>query len=285
MRFLRGLGILLPTVLTIWILVAAYRFVEQRIADPINDGVQRLVLRTTAWPRVEDEKVNQYLTTEQRQAREDGDLTLADAVRIARREKLLGWWKQWPGLNLIGLFIAIILIYFVGLLLGSYIGRRLYTRGEEWLARVPVFKAVYPYVKQVTDFFVGEKADKLKFSNVVAVEYPRKGIWSLGLVTGDTMRTIEQKAGAECMTIFVPSSPTPFTGYVITVPRRDTINLDITIDEALRFSVSGGVIVPATQVIHHGTPSGQLGAGRSSASSDAGRDEDDGAGRSRDGET
>ena len=265
MRFFRGLGILLPTLLTIWILVAAYRFVEQRIARPINEGVQTLVLRTTPWPAVADEKINQYLTTEQRQARDDGTLKTDRAVAIARRVKLLGWWEQWPVMDLIGLVIAIILIYIVGLVLGSYIGRRLYHKGEEWLARVPVFKAVYPYVKQVTDFFVGEKSEKLKFSNVVAVEYPRKGLWSLGLVTGDTMRMIEDKAGQECVTVFVPSSPTPFTGYVITVPKADTMDLNITIDDALRFTISGGVIVPTSQMIHHPAPAAAIGPEAGSA--------------------
>jgi uncharacterized membrane protein len=105
-------------------------------------------------------------------------------------------------------------------------------------------------VKQVTDFiFAGNDDDKLKFNRVVAVEYPRKGLWSVGLVTGDTMQLIQDRAGQSCVTVFVPSSPTPFTGYVITVPKQDTIDLGITIEEALRFAISGGVIVPDSQRI------------------------------------
>ena len=93
---------------------------------------------------------------------------------------------------------------------------------------------------------------KVSFNRVVAVEYPRKGLWSVGLVTGNTMQTIQREAEGSCLTVFIPSSPTPFTGYVITVPEKDTIDLSVTIEEALRFTVSGGVIVPDAQVIPEG---------------------------------
>jgi len=218
--FLRGLGILLPTVLTIWILVAVYNFVEQKIAAPINQGVRWAIASSTRWSLTEIEQ----------------------------------WWAgirvgQWEALNLTGLLIAIMLIYIVGRVLGGFIGRGIIHQGERLLLRVPLFKQIYPYVKQVTDFFVGDSESKFKFSRVIAVQYPRKGIWSVGLVTGDTMRDIESVARDDCITVFIPSSPTPFTGYVITVPKADTTNLPITIDEALRFCVSGGVIVPDKQRI------------------------------------
>ncbi len=274
-RFLRGLGILLPTVLTIWILVAAYRFVNERIADPINRGVRHSVVEFTPWPRLPTDQVQRNLKTDERAEFLAGIIGDEEAMTLARYNLVESWWEKWRVMDLIGLFIAIILIYIVGLILGSYIGKRLYARGEEMLQRVPIFKAVYPYVKQVTDFFVGEKEDKMQFSNVVAVEYPRKGLWSLGLVTGDTMRTIEQRAGENCVTVFVPSSPTPFTGYVITVPQRETIDLDITIDDALRFSVSGGVIVPSSQLIHHGTKA-DTSAGSTADSSSSANSEEDG---------
>ena len=220
--FFRGLGILLPTVLTIWILVAVYNFVEQKIASPINEGVRWAIVRWTS------------MTAEQMDA----------------------WWASvkigdWQVLNLTGLLIAVILIYIVGRVLGGFVGRGIIKQGESLLLRVPLFKQIYPYVKQVTDFFVGDDDDEsaMKFSRVVAVQYPRKGIWSVGLGTGDTMRDIEATAAQDCITVFIPSSPTPFTGYVITVPKGDTVNLPISIDEALRFCVSGGVIVPEKQRI------------------------------------
>lgn len=240
--FLRGLGILLPTVLTVWILVAAYNFVDEKIASHINDGVRWLIAQSTDYSA---EQVDEFW-----------------------RSVKLG---DWQVLNVVGLFVALVAIFLIGRLLGGFIGRRLYEQGERLLLRVPLFKQVYPYVKQVTDFFVGEKDERAKFNNVVAVQYPRKGIWSIGLVTGDTMQSIENQADTPCMTIFIPSSPTPFTGYVITVPVSDTVELPITIDEALRFCVSGGVIVPQSQVIREHAGDGP---GGDEAGDESGRESD-----------
>ncbi|QNN21305.1 DUF502 domain-containing protein [Planctomycetales bacterium ZRK34] len=255
--FLRGLGILLPTILTIWILVAVYQFVQGNIAGPINGWVKQGIVQFANVPVSNDEvqEFEQNLSAEQRAAWRNAGLKPDWLTREIRRSKVQHWWNtvsigNWAVMDLVGLLIAAVLIYFVGRVLGSFIGRRIYGRLELLLQRVPVFKQVYPHVKQVTDFLVGGSSDKMRFSKVVAVEYPRKGIWSVGLVTGDTMRNIQERAGVECMTIFVPSSPTPFTGYVITVPIADTIELDIPIDAALKFTISGGVIVPPSQLIH-----------------------------------
>lgn len=255
--FFRGLGILLPTVLTIWLVVLAYNFVDQKIARHINTGVRVLVLKATPWPEVTDEQIanaEESLSDEQRKDWIAHERSTERLTYYARLFKLEKWWSSvqiggWPVMNLIGLFIALFIIYLIGRLLGGYIGRRMYEQGERLLMRLPIFKQVYPYVKQVTDFFVGDKDDKLQFSKVVAVQYPRQGLWSIGLVTGETMNTIQGNAGRDCITVFIPSSPTPFTGYVITVPVEDTVEVAISIDDALRFCVSGGVIVPESQVI------------------------------------
>lgn len=253
--FLRGLGILLPTVLTIWILVAVFQFVDQKIAQPINRGVQELIL-LSPYPEVTSEQISDYergLTPEQRAEWRRMELNPAYLERGARRAELQRQWNRFAigafvVSDLIGLLIAVVLIYVVGAVLGSMIGRGIYHRLEAWFRRLPVVKAVYPHVKQVTDFLFGDEKT-FKFNNVVAVQYPRKGIWSLGLLTGDTMQVIQNEAGVQCVTVFIPSSPTPFTGYVITVPLSDCMELPISIDDALRFVVSGGVIVPDSQRI------------------------------------
>ncbi|MEX2672685.1 MAG: DUF502 domain-containing protein [Phycisphaeraceae bacterium] len=261
--FLRGLGILLPTVLTIWILTAVYSFVDQKIAMPINAGVKEVILRGTNLPVVSEEAIYEFdesLTSDQRSAKRAASNQTQWLELQTRRQELNRAWSRisignWAVLDVFGLLVAVVLIYMVGLVLGSYIGHAVYRRGEELLKRVPFFRHVYPYVKQVTDFLVGDGDQKLEFNRVVAVQYPRKGLWSIGLVTGDTLKEIQTGAKTECMTVFIPSSPTPFTGYVITVPVEDTIELPITIDDALRFTVSGGVIVPDGQVIQRGGPS------------------------------
>ena len=84
-------------------------------------------------------------------------------------------------------------------------------------------------------------------SRVVAVEYPRKGIWSIGFVTGSGIKKIVDNERKEFLTILIPTSPTPFTGFIIMVPKKHTIDLDMTIEQALRFAVSGGVITPGVE--------------------------------------
>jgi uncharacterized membrane protein len=252
--FFRGLTILLPSILTIWILFVVYQFMQYRIAGPINEGV-RIGLSYSPWPIVLETEVLAF----KKQLERDNPALLQtiqnDRQRLrqmARRTRLDRYWQQYAfPLDLIGLIIAILAIYMAGAFLGSFIGRRLYRGGERLIGKVPLIKQVYPSVKQVTDFLVGsdDAPDKMKFSRVVGVEYPRIGIWSIGLVTGSTMRAINDRFGKPCVTVFVPSSPTPFTGYTITVAEEDTIELPITIEQALRFTISGGVIVPPEQMM------------------------------------
>ncbi|MGY8755844.1 MAG: DUF502 domain-containing protein, partial [Phycisphaerales bacterium] len=163
-------------------------------------------------------------------------------------ESVNTWWAEHAWMNLLGLAVAAIIVYISGRLVGGFIGRTIYKRLEKLMVTVPVISKVYPYIKQLVDFLI---SDKPKFSRVVAVEYPRKGIWSVGFMTGDSLRTIEAKL-PDSVTIFIPSSPTPFTGYTITVAKCDTIALPITVEEAIRFAVSGGVLVPDHQALENG---------------------------------
>jgi len=255
--FLRGLAILLPSVLTLWILVMAYRFVETYVAEPINAGIRTVVLQVA--PRAfSDAELPGWFKVE------PGQIERANAQRVNQGLRALGeremrlelrgqqfravWDKHWY-LRVVGLIVAVILIYFAGLLLGGFIGRRIYLRLEQGFSRIPLFKSVYPHVKQVVDFLFAQDNRKPAFQNVVLVEYPRKGIWTVGLMTGASMKDIEATAAGDCVTIFIPSSPTPFTGYTITVRKEDAIELPITIDEALRFVVTGGVLVPERQAV------------------------------------
>ena len=84
------------------------------------------------------------------------------------------------------------------------------------------------------------------YNRVVAVEYPRRGIWSVGFQTGEAMKSIVPKSG-DSVTVFIPSSPTPFTGYTVTIPRADLIELPISVEEAIGFAISAGVLRPPSQ--------------------------------------
>jgi uncharacterized membrane protein len=140
--------------------------------------------------------------------------------------------------------MALCVVFIVGAMLASVVGRTLWRMVERFIMNTPILKQVYPYVKQVTDFFLTRKEQQKLFSRVVAVEYPRKGIWSMGFVTGAGIEKVSGTVKKELLSVLIPTSPTPFTGFVIMVPKKQTIELDMTIEEALRFTVSGGVITP-----------------------------------------
>ncbi|HET6430173.1 MAG TPA: DUF502 domain-containing protein [Phycisphaerae bacterium] len=221
--FFRGLAAVLPPLLTIMILVYVFNFVQNKLGKHIDTAVKWVVV--------------QYIGLSQGLA---FDLTGRDEIWA----KVQKFWGDYH-LSWIGIILALVLIYILGRFLASYVGRALWRMVERALGRTPVVRQIYPSVKQVTDFLLREPA--ISFGHVVAVEYPRKGIWSLGFVTGSGMRRLEDRLGSDLLTVFVPSSPTPVTGYTITVRREEVVDLPLTMDEALRFTVSGGVLTPLQQ--------------------------------------
>lgn len=301
--FLRGLVVLLPSVLTLWIVVKAYQFVDGSVAQPINRGVRMLLvkgadlweplgdrfdpsvdaIRSELWNQIQRGELENTaevqsravmlaivggpasspLVTPEALSEADRITTVRRDIRSQllareyelrnqlRRANIRQWWDDRWYMDLVGILTAIIAVYTAGRLLGGYLGRRLYKRVEGIITQLPVFKQVYPSVKQVVDFLFGDE-QPIKFNRVVAVQYPRKGIWSVGFLTGDSLAAIQTLTGDEAVTVFIPSSPTPFTGYTITVPRTDVLDLALTVDEALRFAVSGGVLVPSH--LRSGTP-------------------------------
>ena len=250
--FIRGLVVLLPTVLTLWIIVQAYRFVDKTIADPINDGLKAgLVQLTSVWPPLQlafdpsEKRVNEEVAT--RIAMRFGVDAPQKVREDLRAENIRLWWDDRWYMHFIGLIAAIVAVYIAGRLLGGFLGRRIYRKLEGAITTVPVVKQVYPYVKQIVDFLFSDERPQ-KFSRVVIVQYPRKGIWSVGFLTGNAMKSIARESG-DAVTVFIPSSPTPFTGYTIVVKRREVIEIPLTVEEAIRYAVSAGVLVPDQQLI------------------------------------
>jgi uncharacterized membrane protein len=250
--FVRGLVVLLPSVLTLWIVVKAYQFVDNTIAEPINGWVRvGLIQAAGQWEPLRRHFDPTPLAIEREvHSREAAGVKTPSRARIRselRAANVRQWWADRWYLDLIGIVVAIVAVYVAGRLLGGFFGRQIYRRLERFITALPVFKQVYPYVKQIVDFLFSEERP-IKFNRVVVVEYPRKGIWSVGFLTGQTMKTIAKSSG-DAVTIFVPSSPTPFTGYTITVPRSEVVELPITVEEAIRFAVSGGVLIPQHQLL------------------------------------
>jgi len=216
--FLRGLAAVLPTLLTLMVIVYVFKFVNTYIGQYINTGVLAVFKQFYA---ESDPSTGVGMTGE----------------NIETIWHKYFWW--------VGLFLAVVAIYIFGRFVASYIGRFIWRFAERAIRSLPLIGGIYPHIKQVTDFALSER--KLEFSRVVAVEYPRKGVWSVGLVTGGGMRMLQEVSDSTLLTVFIPSSPTPFTGYTITVRREEVIDLAMSIDDALRFTISGGVIMPSNQ--------------------------------------
>jgi uncharacterized membrane protein len=146
-------------------------------------------------------------------------------------------------------FIAIfvLLLYLLGKFLAAGVGRFFWSQLERFITNVPLVRNVYSSVKQVTDVLFNEAS--VEFNRVVAIEYPRKGIWTIAFVTSESMLDIRAAANEPVLAVLVPTSPMPFTGFTMTVRKSETVDLDITIDQALQFIVSCGVVVPPQQLV------------------------------------
>jgi uncharacterized membrane protein len=250
--FLRGLAVVLPSALTLWLFVKAYQWVDSAIAQPINNGLQWCIVRLMdVWPQLASFADLQATETKLESLRKAAGHVPSDPshdatlIALWRDGVVQSWWDDHWYIHIIGLIVAICAVYTAGRLVGGYIGRMLYRYLERLITSIPVVKKIYSWVKQVVDFlFSNDQA--IKFNRVVAVEYPRKGIWSVGFQTGESMKSISTRSG-DSVTVFIPSSPTPFTGYTITIPRSDLIELPISVEEAIGFAVSGGVLRPDHQ--------------------------------------
>jgi len=251
--FGKGLAILLPTAVTLWLLWQAFGFIFNNVAQPINNATRVAVIwgvpqvlseeKLPDWFSITDEE----LVLERFDREVPGSMTDAALRREIRTEYLSKFWASHWYLNLTGLVIAIMLIYLAGVLLGNIVGKTVYNWVEHLITQVPGFKQIYPHVKQVVDMVLGDR--KLAFSQVVLVEYPREGVWTVGFLTGNSMREIDHLAGGTVVSVFIPTSPTPFTGFTINVRKEQAIKMNMTIEEALRFVVTAGVLAPGDEPV------------------------------------
>ncbi len=135
--------------------------------------------------------------------------------------------------------IFIILIV-IGMLARNVIGKRLILFGESILARIPMVNKIYRAVQQISHAFVG----KVIFTRVVLLQYPRKGIYSIGFVTSDTKGEIGSEISKDSINVFLPTTPNPTSGYLLFVPEKDTISLSMSVEDAMKLVISGGAVTP-----------------------------------------
>ena len=224
---LTGLAALLPLILTIIVLGISWQFINNKIAKPVNRGLKgylktdsgkRALERWFGWnkARIESETFEEELD------------------------------KAFPGYlgPAIALLITLLFLYLLGWFLASYLGRALYARAERAFSQLPLVKKIYPAAKRVTTFLFGSTESRKKFSRVVAIQYPRPGVYAMGYLTGDGIEALSRRTGKRMINVFVPTSPIPATGFVLFVPEDEVIPLPVTVDESVAFLTTLGVGVP-----------------------------------------
>ena len=144
-----------------------------------------------------------------------------------------------PGL---GLVIMLVILTFVGFLTANIFGRTLLKTGERLVNRMPVVRTIYGALKQVLETVLSQSSNS--FRQAVLVEYPRRGIWTMAFVTGDTEGEVAERLDDEMINIYVPTTPNPTSGFLLMVPRRDLIFLDMPVEDAAKYIISIGVIAP-----------------------------------------
>jgi len=213
--FLRGLAVILPAAVTIWIFVWIYKLIQNTIGWLINKLI--FIIITSIW-----------------------HLSDSDSAW----HELDKFWMKGLG-SIAGFIIALVIVFVVGAVIANVIGRKLLHKAERFIETLPMVRRVYPYLKQVSDFLLSQD-EKTKFiSHVVAFEFPRKGLWSIGFVTGKGMKYKNGQTQSDLVSVLVPTAPSPLSGYMLLIPKEDIIPLDMTIEEAMRYVISDGVITPS----------------------------------------
>ena len=144
-----------------------------------------------------------------------------------------------PGL---GIVLSAMIIFVTGFILTNIAGKRLIKLWESILDRIPLVRSIYSSVKQVMQTILS--SDSNTFNEVLLIEYPRKGIWTLCFKTSDSPEVIDDATGKKMVTVFVPTTPNPTSGFILFVPIEETKKMDIDVEDGLKLVMSLGVVTP-----------------------------------------
>jgi uncharacterized membrane protein len=151
---------------------------------------------------------------------------------------------HWIGRDIPGLgtILTVLVVFVTGLLARNFIGQRLVLFWEGILGRIPIVRTVYSSIKQVSDTVLSPNGQA--FRQALLVQYPRTGVWTIAFQTGSPADEVKRHITAELLAVYVPTTPNPTSGFFLMVPRAETIVLDMSVDEALKYVVSMGVVAP-----------------------------------------
>lgn len=152
----------------------------------------------------------------------------------------------------VGLAVPFLSILIIGLMARNIAGRWLLDFGEQFLQAIPLAGSVYKTLKQILETLLGDS--KTKFRRVIMLEYPRKGVWTIGFVTGKASASFQGHFAEEMINVFIPTTPNPTSGWYAIVPQAEAIDIDISIEDAFKVLISGGIVTPETPTVKPSTP-------------------------------
>lgn len=261
---LRGLGVLIPPLLTVVILVWVISTIQTYLLEPVNRGACEAIVWLLSgnlreglpitepvqglaktdgilYKQMPDGRFVRLSIYDKVQQNSDSEALPGTAKGVLQRYVEIKYLQPQYAIPCI-LAVFILLVYLLGKFMAAGIGSFIGHRFDMAIQRLPLVRSVYKATKQVSDFFFSER--QIQFTRVVAVEYPRPGMWSLAFVTSDGLSDIRSAVNEPVLGVFIPSSPMPLSGYSLIVLKRDVVDLTMGIDEAIQYLVSCGLVMP-----------------------------------------
>ncbi len=167
----------------------------------------------------------------------DGILAKTMLQYIADETEIQFLQKPIPGL---GLFFLFSLIFIVGAIAKNYMGRKIFEISDYIVTKIPLMNRIYVAIRQISEAILSEKREM--FKKAVLFEYPRKGIYSIGFFTQDTKGTVQHVLTEDVVSVFVPTTPNPTSGYLLFVPKEQVIELNMSVEDAMKLIISAGAI-------------------------------------------
>lgn len=147
-----------------------------------------------------------------------------------------------PAIPGLGVLIALVFFMLVGWFATNFLGRVFIRIAEYFVDRMPIIRTVYGALKQITETIMASQSQA--FREAVMLEYPRRGVWSIGFVTGSSKGEVQSVTAEETINVFVPTTPNPTSGYLLFVPKKELVYLEMSVEEAIKLVVSAGIISP-----------------------------------------
>jgi len=142
----------------------------------------------------------------------------------------------------IGVLLMVVLITLIGMFAAGFVGRAIMRTSERLLNRMPVIRSIHGTLKQIFETVFSHSSQS--FREVVLIEYPRRGIWAIGFLTGTTRGEIQERVEPKLLNIFLPTTPNPTSGFLLFVPKEDVLHLDMSVEDGIKMVISSGIVAP-----------------------------------------